>query len=269
MPRKLRIAVRGAAIAAATGGLYALYLCGLVIAGAIPRARRAWRAGILRAWGRLVCAALGLRLERTGRPPAPPCMVVSNHLGYLDIPVLASQLGAVFVAKSEIARWPVWGPLARTMGTLFVERERKRDIPLVNTRIERALRRGERIVLFPEGSTGDGQRVQPFRASLLAPAADGGHAVHHASLSYATAPADPPAASAVCWWGGVPFARHALGLLALERIEARLAFGERAFAGRDRKRLAEELWRAVSQDFVPVPRAAAPARAEGAEPCAP
>ena len=269
MPRKLRIAVRGAAIAAATGGLYALYLAGLVLAGAIPRARRAWRSAILRAWGRLVCAALGLRLERVGRPPEPPCMLVSNHLGYLDIPVLASQLGAVFVAKSEIARWPLWGPLSRTMGTLFVDRARLRDIPRVNTRIERALRRGERIVLFPEGGTAGGERVAPFRTGLLAPAVEGGHPVHFASLSYATGPADPPAALAICWWGGVPFARHALGLLALERIEARLCFGERAITERDRKRLADALWRAVSQQFVPMSRASALAREEGAEPCAP
>ncbi|HVS11346.1 MAG TPA: lysophospholipid acyltransferase family protein [Planctomycetota bacterium] len=269
MPRKLRIALRGAAIAAATGALYALYLVGLVPTGAIPRARRAWRSAILRAWGRLVCAAAGVRLDRVGRAPAPPCMVVSNHLGYLDIPVLASQLGAVFVANSEIARWPVWGPLSRSMGTLFVDRGRKRDIPRVNTRIERALRRGERIVLFPEGGTAGGERVGPFRPALLAPAADGGHPVHFASLSYATAPADPPAALAVCWWGGVPFAKHALGLLALERIEARLHFGERTLAERDRKRLAEALWRAVSHQFVPVSRAPAPPREEGAEPCAP
>jgi hypothetical protein len=94
--------------------------------------------------------------------------------------------------------------------------------------------------------------VAPFRAPLLDEAARRGLPVHYASLRYATASGDPPASRAVCWWGDMAFAPHALELLGLRRISAEVHFGREPIREGNRKLLAEKLWHAVDELFIPV-----------------
>src|SRR5207237_719547 len=84
-----------------------------------------------------------------GRPPSPPFLLAANHLSYVDVFVLASRLPVRFVAKVEVRRWPVLGPISRGFGTIFINRSDRRDIPRVLAEIEQALGRGEGIILFP------------------------------------------------------------------------------------------------------------------------
>ncbi len=211
----------------------------------------AWRSWVTRWWARALLVVLGVRLEVDGSPPRPPFLLVANHLGYLDILVLASAVPTAFVAKAEIAGWPVFGALARAGGTLFVDRGSRRAIPRVAAAMRKVMEEGRGVVLFPEGTSTRGDGVAPFRPSLLAPAAEGELPVHWAVLGYDTPAGSPPAHLSVCWWGEMELPGHLLGLLALPRIEARLAFGSEPVTDVDRKRLADRLHRKVTGRFVP------------------
>jgi len=183
-----------------------------------------------------------VRVDQHGRPPARPFLLVSNHLGYLDIAVLAATTGGcVFVSNHEVAEWPVWGPLSRMGGTIFVDRSRPRDALRVLGRMRKALERGEGVVVFPEGTSSGGAAVLPLRSALLAGAAREGIPVHWAVLSYRTPPGSPPASEAVCWWGRMTFVPHVVGLARLPRIDATLVWGDEAVVGDDRKALAVRL----------------------------
>jgi 1-acyl-sn-glycerol-3-phosphate acyltransferase len=210
-----------------------------------------WRARAQRVWARGMTRLCGLRVSVVGRPPRGGSLLVSNHVSYLDVIVLASQLDGAFVAKSEVASWPVIGWLARSGGTLFVERGRRADVQRVGGEMARRLARGEGLLLFPEGTSSAGETVLPFRSALLEPCAAGGLPVHAAAIGYATGASEPPAARCVAWWGDMPFLSHALDLLRLERIEARLAFASAPLVERDRKLLAARLRAAVQSLLTP------------------
>lgn len=211
-----------------------------------------WRSGLFHSWGRWVLRVLGIRLTVRGTPPAAPFLLVSNHLSYLDILVLASQLPAVFIAKSEVKDWPLLGTLCRLVDTQFIERQRKNDILRMLKRITEILDSGRGVVFFPEGTTSNGQGVQPFKPPLLAVAAQSGQPVAYAALSYAVPPGNPPASVSVCWWGGAGFTGHFLTVLRMPRIDASVSFGDKRIHEQDRKALAERLQAAVSKEFVPV-----------------
>jgi len=245
--------VRGALSAVLTAGCWIAWLLLHVATIPVPGLQRRWRRWMFSLWSRALLGVFGVRVEVVGRPPGEPGFLVCNHLSYIDIPVLAASLGPVFVAKAEIAGWPVIGMLARCMGTVFIDRGRKRDIPNVNRQIDEALAAGDGVVVFPEGTSTNGAAVAPFRTSLLAPAAQVQRPVHVASLSYRTVDGDPSASETVCWWGEMELMPHLLVFLGLKRVEARLRFGSAPVVGADRKLLAEKLWQAVDQIFIPTP----------------
>jgi lyso-ornithine lipid O-acyltransferase len=110
----------------------------------------------------------GVHVLVHGRPPAgKPTLVLANHVSWLDITVMGSLRPLSFVAKSEVAGWPVVGLFAKLQRSVFIERARRRHTGTVNAAIARRLVRGEVIVLFAEGTTGDGNNMLPFRASLV------------------------------------------------------------------------------------------------------
>lgn len=235
-----------------TLGLWLVWLAGNALLAGSPARRDAWRRSLFRTWGRWLLRAVRAELTVVGAAPAAPAMLVANHLSYLDVPVLAACLPPVFVSKAEVADWPLIGRMSRAMGTVFVQRQAKRELPAVNRAIADALERGDAVAVFPEGTSTAGARVAPFRPPLLAEAAERGLAVHYASLRYETLPGDPPASTAVCWWGDMTFAPHVLGLLALRGIRAQVVFGDQPIQDRNRKLLAEKLWHAVERVFIPI-----------------
>jgi 1-acyl-sn-glycerol-3-phosphate acyltransferase len=203
------------------------------------------RLRLFRLWSRLLLRLLGARVETAGVPPRPPFFLVSNHHGYVDIALLASRVEAVFVSRDDVSRWPVFGWLSRSVGTLYVDRETKRDLPRVAAAMETVLAEGIGIVLFPEGTSTGGPEPLPFRPSLLEPAVRLRMPVHFAAISYRTSAGLPPAADAVCWWNDAAFVPHLLGLLRLPGFEARIVIGDAPIVEADRKTLARSLERAV------------------------
>ena len=122
---------------------------------------------------RFLCRLLGIRVRVSGTPvDGRPLLIVANHSSWLDITVITAQAPVVFVAKSEIANWPLFGLLAKLQRTVFVERDRRAKTAQVNATIAQRLAEGDPVVLFGEGTAGDGNRVLPFRTALIGAARD-------------------------------------------------------------------------------------------------
>ena len=116
---------------------------------------------------RRCCRILGIRIERRGRPSrVQPTLFVSNHVSYLDITVLGALIPGSFVAKAEVRSWPYFGWLARLQRTVFVERRATRSGQGRSEILDR-LKAGDNLILFPEGTSGDGNSVLPFKSALF------------------------------------------------------------------------------------------------------
>lgn len=217
-----------------------------------PAFRLRIRNRVLKAWGRSFCATLGIEVTATGTPPRGDFILVANHVSYVDIPVLASEVQAAFVAKTELAGWPLLGKAFQIGDTIFIDRARKRDLLRVMERVHKCLERGLGVAIFPEGTSGRGDRILPLKASLLELAVRQQEPVHYATLSYKTHPGAPAADRLVCWWDDTPFLTHLLRLLAQPGFTATVAFGPRPIVGENRKQLAEGLQRAMQENFVPM-----------------
>ena len=139
-----------------------------------------WSAGLLRAVG------VGLQVRGTPRPGAS--LLLSNHVSWLDIAALhAAVPQARFVAKADVLQWPLLGWLVRGAGTLFIERERKRDALRVVHAVAEALSAGQTVAVFPEGTTGEGPEPLPFHANLLQAAIATATPIQPAVLRFADA----------------------------------------------------------------------------------
>ena len=250
--KSLRVVIRIPALILSAVALYLLWLIGRYPVAPFKALRRRWRKIMLKAWGRSAAAIIGMRIVTTGDPPRPPFFMVSNHLSYVDIIAYAARLGCVFISRGEVADWPGIGFLVRGVGTIFVNRGKLQDIPRVIGEINGALDEGLGVVLFPEGTSGAGDRVMPFHASLLEPAAKANYPVSYATISYRTEPDETPAYLAINWWENVTFGRHAKELLKLSKFEAFITYGSHAVRSDDRKALAKSLWSAVNDQFVPM-----------------
>jgi 1-acyl-sn-glycerol-3-phosphate acyltransferase len=151
----------------------------------LPRIDAAARDAIVGRWATQVLRDIGVEVRVTGAPHPGPALFVANHVSWLDIPALhASAPRTRFVSKSAIAHWPLLGTLARAGGTLFIERERKRDALRVVHEVAAALRAGSTVAVFPEGTTGPGDAVLPFHGNLLQAAIATGTAVQPIVLRY-------------------------------------------------------------------------------------
>ena len=217
-----------------------------------PRRHVVWRGRIVSRWARGIAVLVGMRIHVEGTPPPPPFVLVTNHLSYFDVILLQTQLQATFVSKAEVKTWPLIGLMTRTAGTLFLDRTNRRDLFRINALLDEALNNGDGVVFFPEGTSSKGDRVYPFKASLLDLAARRRHAVTSAAIRYQTPPGETPAHLAVCWWGDMTFADHVLNVLKLPYFEATLVFGTESIQETDRKTLARKLTQQVQSYFSPV-----------------
>jgi 1-acyl-sn-glycerol-3-phosphate acyltransferase len=167
---------------------------------------------------RLGLAVMGIRFSSRGRPMRRPGAVVANHASWLDIFALNARKRVYFVSKSEVARWPVIGFLARAVGTVFIARDRRRAREQTAL-FEARLKAGHKLLFFPEGTSTDGMRVLPFKSTLFAAFfADGLREMMHLQpvtvVYHAPRGQDP---RFYAWWGDMGFGGHALQVLAARR----------------------------------------------------
>lgn len=148
--------------------------------------------------------------------------IVSNHLGYLDGIVLASLFPVIFVTKRQVKRWPVIGQLLTLLGIIFVDRENKNDILRVVNRLFKTLRKKTNVLVFPEGTSTNGEKLLPFQSSFFAGPLMAHAAVVPVTLTYTFIDQQPVSAAnrnRIYWYGDMSFAPHVWDLLAARRIE--------------------------------------------------
>lgn len=159
--RHLRAAARFATFLVVSFACAGAYLCTVPLPRRVQqRVQRLWCAGV--AW------SAGLDVRATGTPvrgPGPVLYLV-NHVSYFDIPAFGALVDATFVAKSEVASWPLFGQFSRLTSTVFIPRRVQRSAEQVRLLQDR-LAKGESLILFPEGTNSDGTDVLPFKSSLL------------------------------------------------------------------------------------------------------
>lgn len=175
----------------------------------------------------------------TSGPVPSNGLLVCNHLSYVDILVLASLTPAVFVAKREVKSWPVFGWFAKLAGTLFVDRERRTRVGQTAAEIQSALDQGALVILFPEGTSSNGETVLPFKTSLLEPATRQTHALFAGLIQYQIDDGD--VGEEVCYWKDMTLVPHLINLFSKRTINASVRFKQLREGSTDRKELAKQL----------------------------
>jgi lyso-ornithine lipid O-acyltransferase len=240
----LRGAARGVSFLLLTAALLLAYLPAMALgAGATLKVRWLWCRGT--AW------LLGVRMSFAGRPfGACPTLFVANHVSYLDVLVLGAFVDATFVAKSEIAGWPLFGTLGKLTRTLFVRRHWRSALIQRNALAAR-MRQGESFVLFGEGTSSDGLSVRRVKTSLLSVAEpwilDCPVAVQPVTLVYTRladgTPIGPGNCDLYAWHSDAEFVPHLWGALQLGGVEIRAVAGDPvlSWSVQSRKVLGREL----------------------------
>lgn len=160
-------------------------LHGMAVMTRFPRLTAAQRHERIRWWSSGLLRVMGLQLEVQGLPRPGATLVVANHVSWLDIAAIHSAAPhARFVSKADVLAWPLLGWLIRNAGTLFIERERKRDALRVVHAVAASLQAGESVAVFPEGTTGPGDELLPFHANLLQAAVSTGTPVQPIVLRF-------------------------------------------------------------------------------------
>lgn len=206
----------------------------LTAAAGTPRARTQERG-----FFRRVLAGFGIRPRFRGADPAGPgTLYVANHVSWADIPLLGSLLDADFVSKDDVGGWPLLGRLARRSGTLFIDRDRKRDTGGQADAMADRLAEGHSLVLFAEGTTGDGVTLLPFRSSLFA-SARAARTIQPVLIRYRAADGAPlePAAMRAFAWSDHPLGRN-VAHVARTGAVAEVVLLEAFAPGGDRKAIA-------------------------------
>lgn len=244
----LRAIIRMLMFFGSTFGLYSLWWIGDFI---IPN-KQFWRQIIFRTWSRWYVKISGIEIEILGEKPNPPFFLVSNHLSYTDIPVLRSVVESVFVAKGDIEGWFLAGKIVGDIGNIYIDRENHRDIPRAGEDILEAIRNGEGVIIFPEGTSTKGEKVLPFNSSFFEFASKTDLPIQYASITYQIDDDRKRASEMICWWDDTSFMVHLWRFFQLKRSKAIISFGSEPIVKPDRKELAKELWNRVNEKFIPV-----------------
>ena len=223
----------------------------VLLATKSPRARR-----FPVAYHRLICRLLGIRLVRRGTISAHrPTLFVSNHTSYLDIEIMGAAIEGSFVSKAEVSRWPVFGWLAKLQQTVFVERADRAGAARQRDEIRNRLDEGDNLILFPEGTSGDGMHLLPFKSTLFAAAEDDRVAVQPVSVVYRLLDGIPLGRfyrPFFAWYGDMTMAPHLWKMLGLGRLTVVMTFHEpiRLKDFGSRKLLSEHCARIIAEGMV-------------------
>ncbi len=233
----LKVWLKGAAVLAwLLGG-------GGVLIGIFPWLKRlnlACCLAIRRRWFRGLARILSLRIKVRGEPAPGPVLMVSNHISWLDVVVLGAQAPVTFVAKSEVAGWPLLGFLARRSGTLFVARGSLRATAKLVQAVAGRLDLGEQVVVFPEGTTTAGETVLPFSSAVFQAVSGTGAPIQPVALRYRG-----EAARQAPFIGDDAFLPHLMRVLGLDSVSVTVLWSRPISAGEGREVLAQRARAAI------------------------
>ena len=212
----------------------------------LPRSsqKRELQASWLHRWSVLICRLVSAHVEVRGSPP-PSGLIAANHLSYLDVFIFSAIAPCIFVAKKEIDNWPIFGRCARYSGSILLDRERRAGVGPAAEEMRAALGDDLLVVLFPEGTSSNGEFVLPFKPALFAPAVEQALPITAAAISYELPGGS--AADEICYWGGATLLPHLFNLLSKPRLRARVTYAAPHASATDRKVLAQELHATVSE----------------------
>jgi 1-acyl-sn-glycerol-3-phosphate acyltransferase len=245
--RSLTATIRFVSFLASTFGLYGFFL----LCKPLKRDLVSWRQTIFGAWATAFVKISGFSVEIIGEKPCAPFFLVSNHLGYIDVPIIRSQIDAIYVSKSEVSEWPIAGRIVRDMGTIFIDRKNHRDIPRAGGEILEILSQGEGVIIFPEGTSGSGKDLLAINSSFFEFPSRNRIPVVVMTVSYDTDERDPNPSESISWWDDTPFAKHLFNLFKLKNPTVTLRFGN-ALTDENRKTLASMVEKEMRTIFVPM-----------------
>ncbi len=201
-----------------------------------PRLEQVEKERRIQVWSREMLGRIAIDLVVRGQPASKgPMLLVANHISWLDIASLHAAGFCRFVSKADIKKWPVIGTLATGVGTLFIERESRRDAMRVVQHMTERLLAGDVIGVFPEGTTSDGQTLLPFHANLFQAAITANAPVQPVSLQFIDTVTGQRSA-APCYVGDDTLVGSIWRTLRASNIAVVITFGEPQFAGgRDRR----------------------------------
>ena len=197
---------------------------------------------------------LNLKIKLVGKIYTnKPGLIVSNHASWIDISILSSLTNISFIAKSEVAKWPLFGFLAKMQDTLFIERKPIKAKEQMNT-IRNILLKGKRLVLFPEGTSSDGNRVLKFKSSLFSVAENNtnlpdSYVIQAVTICYKSINGLPMSRSErphISWWGDMSLLHHLWNILSFSSVEIIVIAHEPIQHSFDRKVLSTIAWKQVS-----------------------
>jgi 1-acyl-sn-glycerol-3-phosphate acyltransferase len=201
----------------------------------------------IRLWARTGLKRLRIELKVAGAPAqAGPMLLVSNHTSWVDILALLAVCPCRFVSKADVERWPLLGTIVTGGGTLYVKRESRRDAMRVVHRIAQALKDGDILAVFPEGTTSDGGSVLPFHSSLIQAAISADAPVQAVALQIVDGKSGRPS-RAVSYMGDESLVGSIWRTLCARELCAVVTFGPpQLAAGRDRRAWAQDLHREIA-----------------------
>lgn len=214
-----------------------------ILSGIFPWLRRlnsAWCLAIRLGWFRGLARILGLKIEVWGEPAPGPVLIVSNHISWLDVVVLGAQAPVTFVAKNEVAGWPLLGFLARRSGTLFVARSSLRATAGLVRAVAGRLDLGEQVVVFPEGTTTAGETVLLFSSAVFQAVSGTGAPIQPVALRYLG-----EAVRQAPFIGDDAFLPHLMRVLGLDSVSVTALWSRPIPAGERREVLAERARAAI------------------------
>jgi 1-acyl-sn-glycerol-3-phosphate acyltransferase len=217
-----------------------------VIVWVFPKLSAPQKEVRIQAWAHALLARLSIKLVVVGAPPAQgPLLLAANHISWLDIVVMHSARYCRFVSKADVQRWPLIGTLATGAGTLFIQRESRRDAMRVVHHMAERLSAGDVLAIFPEGTTSDGVSLLPFHANLFQAAIAANAPVLPMALRFTDA-ATGDHSLAPCYINDDTLMGSIWRTLRAPPLCAVLTFGEpQAADGRDRRAWAADLRNAV------------------------
>jgi 1-acyl-sn-glycerol-3-phosphate acyltransferase len=201
----------------------------------------------VQAWALQFLALWDIHLKVLGRPVQNgPALMVANHISWLDISVIHAARHCRFVSKSDIRDWPLLGTLATGAGTLYIERTSRKDALRMVKDMAEAMKNGDVVAVFPEGTTSDGRDLLPFHANLIQSAILAEAPVQPMSLKFIDARSGEPS-FAPCYIGDDTLLGSIWRTLKAPKIIAVVHFGELQQAqGRDRRAWAHDLHQSVA-----------------------
>ena len=222
-------------------------LHGMAVMTRFPALDAAGRHERIRWWSAGLLNAVGMSLQISGTPRPGATLLVANHISWIDIAAIhAAAPHARFVSKADVLKWPLLGWLIRNAGTLFIERERKRDAVRVVHAMAAALQAGDTVAVFPEGTTGTGPDLLPFHANLLQAAVATGTPIQPVVLRFAGPGADY--SPAVQFMGDTTLLQSIWRVVSARGLCAHvLLLSPVATQHADRRRLAEHLRELIAE----------------------